>query len=158
MSDHRVFYPDKGISVHGIAVPVHPLLAVDIRFAIHATPCFRLRSKLTSFRRIPYTAGMDKTLDTAECARILKSLGDESRLKIVQLLLQGECNVSKVVQSLNMAQPQVSHHLAILRGCGLVSTRREGNRIINFIDPEVRSMLKKNELGLDLGCCSITFE
>ncbi|CAI2717471.1 ArsR/SmtB family transcription factor [Nitrospina watsonii] len=101
---------------------------------------------------------MDKTLDTAECARILKSLGDESRLKIVQLLLQGECSVSQVVQSLNLPQPQASHHLAILRGSGLVNTRREGNRVINFIDPEIRSMLNKKDLGLDLGCCSITFE
>jgi len=101
---------------------------------------------------------MNKIPDAGQCAKILKSLGDESRLKIVQLLLQGECNVSQVVDSLKMAQPQVSHHLSILRGSGLVVTRREGNKIINFIDPEVKYILKKKEIGLDLGCCSIKFE
>lgn len=106
----------------------------------------------------PYTAYMSKIPDTAQCAKILKSLGDESRLKIVQLLLQGERSVSDVVQALKMAQPQVSHHLSILRSSGLLNTRREGNKIINFIDPDIRAMLKNEELGLDLGCCSITFE
>lgn len=101
---------------------------------------------------------MSKVPDTAECARILKSLGDTSRLKIVQLLLQGECSVSDVVRSLKMPQPQASHHLAILRGCGLVHTRREGNKVINFIAPEIRSILNDKDSGIDLGCCSITFE
>ena len=101
---------------------------------------------------------MSTSPDASQCAKMLKSLGDESRLKIVQLLLSGEKSVSEVVQSLHMAQPQVSHHLSILRGSGLVNTRREGNRIINFIDPEVKYILKKKEIGLDLGCCSIKFE
>ena len=101
---------------------------------------------------------MSKIPDAGQCAKILKSLGDESRLKIVQLLLQGECSVSQVVDSLKMAQPQVSHHLSILRGSGLVVTRREGNKIINFIDPKIKYILKNKEIGLDLGCCSIKFE
>ena len=101
---------------------------------------------------------MSKVPDTAQCAKFLKSLGDESRLKIVQLLLQGEHSVSDVVRALKMAQPQASHHLGILRSSGLVDTRREGNKIINFIDPHIRAILKNEELGLDLGCCSITFE
>jgi len=40
----------------------------------------------------------------------------------------------------------------------LVDTRREGKKIINFIDPEVKYILKNKEIGLDLGCCSITFD
>ncbi len=101
---------------------------------------------------------MNPTPDAGECAKILKSLADESRLKIVRLLLDGEKSVSEVVRSLRMAQPQVSHHLSILRGSGLVDTRREGKKIINFIDPEVKYILKKKEIGLDLGCCSIQFD
>ncbi|MCZ6512799.1 MAG: metalloregulator ArsR/SmtB family transcription factor [Nitrospinae bacterium] len=101
---------------------------------------------------------MNPTPDAGQCAKILKSLADESRLKIVRLLLQGEQSVSQVVHSLHMAQPQVSHHLSILRSSGLVDTRREGKKIINFIDPEVKYILKEKEIGLDLGCCSITFD
>ena len=101
---------------------------------------------------------MNQTPNAGECAKILKSLADESRLKIVRLLLDGEQSVSDVVRLLGMVQPQVSHHLSILRGSGLVNTRREGKRIINFIDPEVKYILEKKEIGLDLGCCSIQFD
>lgn len=101
---------------------------------------------------------MNRTPDAGQCAKILKSLADESRLKIVRLLLNGEQSVSELVRSLGMAQPQVSHHLAILRGAGLVDTRREGKKIINFIDSEVKFILEKKEIGLDLGCCSIQFD
>jgi DNA-binding transcriptional ArsR family regulator len=101
---------------------------------------------------------MNQTPNAGECAKILKSLADESRLKIVRLLLDGEQSVSDVVRLLGMAQPQVSHHLSILRSSGLVDTRREGKRIINFIDPEVKYILEKKEIGLDLGCCSIQFD
>lgn len=101
---------------------------------------------------------MNPPPDAGKCAKILKSLADESRLKIVQLLLHGEQSVSDVVRSLSMAQPQVSHHLSILRNSGLVDTRREGKKIINFIDPQVKYILNTKEIGLDLGCCSITFD
>ena len=101
---------------------------------------------------------MNQTPNAGECAKILKSLADESRLKIVRLLLNGEQSVSEVVRLLGMAQPQVSHHLSILRSSGLVNTRREGKKIINFIDPEVKYILEKKEIGLDLGCCSIQFD
>lgn len=95
--------------------------------------------------------------DSGECAKILKALGDETRLKIVQLLLKGEKSVSEIVRSLCMGQPQASHHLSILRASGLVGTRREGNKVINFIHPG-KYFLNKKETGLDLGCCSVNFE
>ncbi|MCA9484370.1 MAG: winged helix-turn-helix transcriptional regulator [Nitrospina sp.] len=101
---------------------------------------------------------MNKRPDTQECARILKTLGDESRLQIVRHLLGGEKNVSELVRLLNLPQPQVSHHLSVLRGGGLAGTRREGTRIINFILPEIRSLLTHESLGLDFGCCSIQFD
>jgi len=99
----------------------------------------------------------EHTTDSGECARILKALGDETRLKIVQLLLKGEKSVSEIVRSLCMGQPQASHHLSILRSSGLVGTRREGNKVINFIHPG-KYFLNKKETGLDLGCCSVNFD
>ena len=97
------------------------------------------------------------TTDSGECARILKELGDETRLNIVQLLLKGEKSVSDIVKKLRMRQPQASHHLSILRSSSRVGTRREGNKIINFIHPE-KYFLSKKETGLDLGCCSVNFD
>jgi DNA-binding transcriptional ArsR family regulator len=54
------------------------------------------------------------TTDSGECSRILKALGDETRLKIVQLSFKGEKSVSDIAKSLKMGQPQTSHHLSIL--------------------------------------------
>ncbi len=105
----------------------------------------------------PYTEFIMDTKDLSDCAKFLKAMGDESRLKIVRLLLQGEKSVSDIVHSLNMSQPQVSHHLLVLRSAGIIETRREGNRIINFIDPQ-KFFLKNQETGIDLGCCSINFD
>lgn len=96
--------------------------------------------------------------NASDCARILKALGEESRLQMVRLLLQGEKNVSEIVEFLKMPQPQVSHHLSILRSVGILDTRREGNRIYNFIKADVVSALRKNSKGLELGCCSIQFD
>ncbi len=101
---------------------------------------------------------MNKNLDSNDCAKILKALGDESRLKIVRLLLQGEQSVMQIVKTLQMGQPKVSHHLSILRSSGLVETRRDKNKIFNFINPENGSFLKEKAIGIDLGCCSIQFD
>ena len=48
----------------------------------------------------------EQAVDPGECAKILKALGDETKLKIVQLLLKREKSVSEIVSSLCMAQPQ----------------------------------------------------
>jgi DNA-binding transcriptional ArsR family regulator len=99
----------------------------------------------------------EQSTGSGKCARILKALGDETRLKIVQLLLKGEKSVSDIVRSLSMRQPQASHHLSILRASDLVRTRRECNKVINFIHPDKYFLIKK-ETGFDLGCCSLNFD
>jgi DNA-binding transcriptional ArsR family regulator len=99
----------------------------------------------------------EQSTDSGECARILKALGDETRLKIVQLLLKGEKSVSDIVRSLSMGQPQASHNLSILRASGLVRTQREYNKVINFIHPG-KYFLNKKETGFDLVCCSVNFD
>ena len=54
------------------------------------------------------------TTDSRECASILKVLGDETRLKIVQLLFKGKKSVSNIAKSLKMGQPQTSNYLSTL--------------------------------------------
>jgi ArsR family transcriptional regulator len=59
----------------------------------------------------------------------LKLLADRTRLHLVWALLHGEHSVNELAAHVGMAAPAVSQHLAKLRLAGLVSTRREGNRI-----------------------------
>ena len=60
-------------------------------------------------------------------AQIFKALGDETRLRIVALLMTGEelC-VCDIVAALELPQSTVSRHLACLRNVGLVDDRRQG--------------------------------
>lgn len=62
-------------------------------------------------------------------ARFFKMLGDPTRLQIVQHLVEGEKNVGELVELLEMSQSRVSNHLACLRWCGLVVSRREGRAV-----------------------------
>src|SRR5262249_11429397 len=57
---------------------------------------------------------------------VFKALADETRLRIVGLLLTGEVCVCDIHESLKIPQSKTSRHLAYLRRSGLVETRRSG--------------------------------
>ncbi len=57
-----------------------------------------------------------------------KALADETRQKIMRLCCCEWISVSDIVAGLDVSQPTVSHHLAILRDAGLVSVREEGRQ------------------------------
>jgi hypothetical protein len=56
-----------------------------------------------------------------------KAMADESRLKIVGLLSGREHSVQDLAALLNLKEPTVSHHLAVLKELDLVHLRAEGN-------------------------------
>lgn len=61
-----------------------------------------------------------------DLAALFKALADETRLRIVNLLLERELCVCELVDILGMSQPRISRHLNILRQAGLLSSWREG--------------------------------
>lgn len=64
-------------------------------------------------------------------AKYFRALGDPTRLAILHLLEDGELSVGELVARLGVSQPKVSNHLACLRWCGFVETRRE-HRTIHY--------------------------
>ena len=59
-------------------------------------------------------------------AKYFRALGDPTRVRILELLREdGELTVGELVARLGVSQPKVSNHLACLRWCGFVLTRRE---------------------------------
>lgn len=66
---------------------------------------------------------------------LLKSLADETRLRLLRLLLREELNVQELAHILKMAQPRVSRHLAVLRNAGLVRDRRQGTKVFYTSTP-----------------------
>jgi ArsR family transcriptional regulator len=74
---------------------------------------------------------------------LLKLLGHEARLLLLCQLSQGECCVSELEQLLGIRQPTLSQQLAVLRGEGVISTRREGKNIYYAIaQPQVLRLLQ----------------
>ena len=58
--------------------------------------------------------------------KYFRVLGDPTRVRILELLQEhGELSVGQMVDQLGEPQPKVSNHLACLRWCGFVATRRE---------------------------------
>jgi DNA-binding transcriptional ArsR family regulator len=64
-------------------------------------------------------------------AKYFRALGDPTRLRVLELLGEGERSVGELVAALGLPQPKVSNHLACLRWCGFVATRRE-HRTIHY--------------------------
>lgn len=71
-----------------------------------------------------------------EPLRIFKALCDETRLKIVEFLLDGEKCACKIVAHVNRTQSTVSIHLAKLEALGIVESRREGKSVCYSIANE----------------------
>jgi ArsR family transcriptional regulator len=61
-----------------------------------------------------------------EIIKYCKALSDETRVRLVNVLLEYELNVGEIVQVMAMGQSRISRHLKILSESGLVAVRREG--------------------------------
>ncbi len=57
-----------------------------------------------------------------------KAIADSTRQKIMSVCCCSWLSVTEIVQKLDVSQPTVSHHLAILREAGLVNVREEGKQ------------------------------
>ena len=97
-------------------------------------------------------------LTSRECAKIFRVMGDDTRFRIVRILLGGEYCVSDLVRIVQSSQPHVSHHLRVLRQAGIVEGIREGQRICYRLRPVIQERLVGSQQeALDFGCCKISF-
>lgn len=74
-------------------------------------------------------------------ADLLKAMGDATRLKIMQLLHQGEHTVGEIVAQMNCSQANVSKHLRVLYNAGVVALRKEGSSVWYFISDDCVTQL-----------------
>lgn len=79
-----------------------------------------------------------------ETARLFRDLGHPLRLRILRTLArEGRQCVCRMVFELNIPQPTLSRHLAVLRGSGLLQDEREGAMVFYRIaDPHVTKILE----------------
>jgi ArsR family transcriptional regulator len=71
-----------------------------------------------------------------QLAHLFKALADPTRLRIVNLLLEGALCVCEMETILGLPQPLLSRHLAYLRGAGIVLDKRQGARVQYSLVPD----------------------
>ncbi len=71
-------------------------------------------------------------------ADVLKTLANARRLEILHRLATGPRLVGELAEDLQLSQPNVSQHLAVLRTAGLVDAERDGREVrYRLVDPDV---------------------
>ncbi len=68
--------------------------------------------------------------------KVMKALSDETRLRILRVLLEKECCVCEVMQALDISQSRASRNLGILQDAGFLRARRDGAWMLYSIDWE----------------------
>ena len=98
-------------------------------------------------------------LDAKKTAVTFKAFCDENRIRILQLLSDGEKCACKLLEEMNISQPTLSHHMKILCDSGVVIGRKEGkwmyyslseeglDRVMETLK-EIKANMKKEEV-----CC-----
>lgn len=70
-----------------------------------------------------------------------RALSEPVRLRLLNLLMQGESTVGQLVEASGSGQANVSKHLSVLRDAGMIGMRKEGLSTICFIsDPIVKDL------------------
>jgi DNA-binding transcriptional ArsR family regulator len=103
----------------------------------------------------------DSPLPVQVMAKYFRAFGDPTRLRILELVADGERSVGALVEATGQPQPNVSNHLACLRWCGFVVSRRvqrcvyysiADERVIEVLEL-ARGLLEDN--ADHVACCGV---
>ena len=94
--------------------------------------------------------------EEVSCASVLKVLADETRLAVIEQLLEGPMNVGQINESLGVEQTLLSHHLKVLRDAELVTSERQGKQVVYSLAKSIQG--KRKGRAINLGCCLISFD
>lgn len=86
-----------------------------------------------------------------EIAAICKAMSDINRLRIIEMLIQGEKCGCNLLDELQVTQPTLSHHMKVLSDCGLVISKKDGkwhHYSINY-----NKFKEYNEYITSITCC-----
>ena len=98
---------------------------------------------------------MNNTSGSSTCVDKLKLLADPTRLAVLEALMDHPKQVHELIDLLQVEQSLLSHHLALLRGAGMVQANRKGKSVQYQLMQGVSGTFK--EKSLDLGCCQLSF-
>ena len=83
---------------------------------------------------------LDALGQAAECLRIL---AHPHRLRMVQMLLQGEFTVGELAEACELPSAMASEHLRLMQRCGFLTSEKEGRKVFYRVaEPHLKSILK----------------
>lgn len=97
------------------------------------------------------------TVQTSDCVVALRALGEETRVRIVGLLIERAArDVTDIATELGVSAYNVSKHLRVLREAGLLEVEKDGRQRLYALPDAIRRQAAAGKV-LDLGCCSFQF-
>lgn len=83
---------------------------------------------------------LDALGQAAECLRLL---AHPHRLRMVQMLLQGEYSVGELAEACNLPTPMASEHLRLMQRCGFLTSEKQGRKVYyQVVEPHLKNILK----------------
>lgn len=96
-------------------------------------------------------------VQASDCVVALRALGEETRVRIVGLLMERARDVTEIATELDVSPYNVSKHLRVLREAGLLEVEKEGRQRLYALPDAIRRQAPAGKV-LDLGCCSFQFD
>jgi len=93
-----------------------------------------------------------KNMDGLFCITALKALAEESRLRMLRLLLKEQLSVNEISERLQVSPYNASKHLRVMREAGLLEIEKHGQQRLYRVAKKLKSQTTADVV--DLGCCT----
>lgn len=87
--------------------------------------------------------GGQMQIDYVKYAKMFKVMSDPKRLKIIDMLSEGELCACKILEEFHITQPTLSHDMKLMCDLGMVKARKEGKWMQYSLDIDVMNELYK---------------
>jgi DNA-binding transcriptional ArsR family regulator len=88
----------------------------------------------------------------SEAAECLRTLAHPHRLRMVQMLLQGDFTVGELAETCEIPSPMASEHLRLMQHCGLLKSEKVGRKVFYRVaEPHLKNILKCVEARFGVG-------
>jgi DNA-binding transcriptional ArsR family regulator len=87
-----------------------------------------------------------------EAAECLRTLAHPHRLRMVQMLLQGDYTVGELAEACDLPSAMASEHLRLMQRCGFLTSEKDGRKVFYRVaEPHLRNILKCIEERFGVG-------
>lgn len=82
-------------------------------------------------------------MDTKQYATIFKALADETRVKVVSILIKEKRCACQILEAFKISQSTLSHHMSLLTKSGLVLSQKDGKWVHYELNQVLFSEIQK---------------